>query len=71
MANRTRLTHQKRERERNLQEKRKQKMARRMAAKAQRATNPDRAGGEDPDLIGIRLGPQPREDAEEAEEAEE
>jgi hypothetical protein len=64
MANRTRLTHQKRERERNLQEKRKQKMERRMAAKAERVNNPRRPGDEDPDLVGIKLGPQPREDDE-------
>ena len=47
-------------RERALQEKRKATNERRLAAKARRAAAGPRAeGGEDPDLAGIRPGPQP------------
>jgi hypothetical protein len=59
MASRTRPTLEKRAKERARQEKRKQKEERRATAKAQRAAAPRRAGEEDPDIAGIRPGPQP------------
>lgn len=63
MANRARPTHQKRDRERAKLEWRKEKMARKAEAKARKATEPRRTGGEDPDIAGIVPGPQPpRED---------
>ncbi len=58
MANRTRPTLEKRNKERARQEKRKQKDERR-ANKAQRTTAPRRLGEEDPDIAGIQPGPQP------------
>jgi hypothetical protein len=59
MANRSRPTLLKREREKARVEKQKQKEARRLAAKARRAQAPARSGSEDPDIAGIRPGPQP------------
>jgi hypothetical protein len=59
VANRTRPTLEKRAKERARQEKRKQKEERRASAKAQRAANPRREGGDDPDIAGITPGPQP------------
>ena len=59
MANRTRPTLEKRNKERARQEKRKQKEERRAHAKVQRANAPPRGGGEDPDIAGIQPGPQP------------
>jgi len=59
VANRTRPTLEKRAKERARQEKRKQKDERRANAKAQRAATPRTDGGEDPDIAGIRPGPQP------------
>jgi ribosome assembly protein YihI (activator of Der GTPase) len=59
VANRTRPTLEKRAKERARQEKRKQKDERRAAVKAQRASNPRQEGEEDPDIAGIRPGPQP------------
>ena len=59
MANRTRPTLEKRAKERARQEKRKQKDERRAAVKAQRASSPRKEGEEDPDIAGIRPGPQP------------
>jgi hypothetical protein len=59
MASRTRPTLEKRAKERARQEKRKQKEERRATAKAQRAASPRRSGDEDPDIAGIRPGPQP------------
>jgi hypothetical protein len=35
------------------------KTVRRAEVSAQKSTAPDRADGEDPDIAGIRLGPQP------------
>lgn len=67
MANRSRPTLLKREREKARVEKQKQKAARRMEAKARRAAAPPRSGDEDPDIAGIRPGPQPpawQDDAE-------
>jgi hypothetical protein len=59
VANRTRPTLEKRAKERARQEKRKQKDERRANLKAQRAANPRPRGDEDPDIAGIRPGPQP------------
>lgn len=57
MPNRSRPTQLKRQRERALAEKRNQKAAKRQEAKTTRA--PRQPGDEDPDIAGIRLGPQP------------
>ncbi len=58
--NRSRPTQLKRQRERSLLEKRNQKAAKRQEAKARKAvTGPRREGEEDPDIAGIRPGPQP------------
>lgn len=59
MANRTRPTLEKRNKERARQEKRKQKDERRAYAKVQRSNEPRRPGEEDPDIAGIQPGPQP------------
>ena len=59
MANRSRPTQLKRQRERAKAERRTQKQARRMEAKARRATSDRLPGDEDPDIAGIRPGPQP------------
>lgn len=59
MANRSRPTQLKHQRERALAERRRDKAARRVEAKAQRANVPRRPGEEDPDIAGIRPGPQP------------
>ena len=59
MANRTRPTLEKRAKERARQEKRKQKDERRASAKAQRSSSPRPDGEEDPDIAGIKPGPQP------------
>ena len=58
--NRSRLTFQKREREKAKRERRQQKIARRAEVKAQRATAPAASVSGDPDLAGITPGPQPR-----------
>lgn len=62
MARNARPTAAKREREKNLNERRKEKEARRRDAKERKATNPAAADGEDPDIAGIKLGPQPLAD---------
>ena len=59
MASKSRPTQLKRQRERALAEKRNQKAARRQEAKERRANMPRRQDGEDPDIAGIRPGPQP------------
>ena len=60
MAQRSRPTSNKRERERAKLEKRKEKAARRQRVTSERASAP-RQSGEDPDIAGIVPGPQPRE----------
>jgi hypothetical protein len=60
MAQRSRPTSNKRERERAKLEKRKEKAARRQRATSERSNAPRRPG-EDPDIAGIVPGPQPRE----------
>ena len=59
MVNRARPTRQKREKEKARQERHQQKLVRREESKVRRATAPPRLDGEDPDLAGIRPGPQP------------
>jgi hypothetical protein len=58
MANRTKVTQQKRARERAKQERQQEKVRRRAEAKI-RKTPIDRTAGEDPDIAGIIPGPQP------------
>jgi hypothetical protein len=60
MANRTKVTQQKRARERAKQERMQEKTRRREEAKSRKANEPQLAGGdEDPDIAGIVPGPQP------------
>jgi hypothetical protein len=60
MANRMGPTRQKRDKERARQQKQRDKAVRRLAAKQQKGQDRPRSEGEeDPDLAGIRLGPQP------------
>jgi hypothetical protein len=72
MAQNARPTAAKREREKNLAERRKQKEARRRVTKDRQAASGNRIEGPDPDIAHIRLGPQPLADwqivEEEAEE---
>jgi hypothetical protein len=57
--NKSRPTFLKREREKNKRERQQMKSARRAEVSAQKSAAPDRPDGEDPDIAGIRLGPQP------------
>jgi hypothetical protein len=59
MANRSRPTLLKREREKMRMERQQQKVARRQETKDRRASAPPRNPDEDPDIAGIRPGPQP------------
>lgn len=59
MAQRSRATFQKREREKALQQKQREKEVRRMEAKERKATREPGEGLEDPDIAGIKPGPQP------------
>jgi len=59
MANKARATFQKREKERARQAKQRDKEARRAEAKETKSTVGPRVAGEDPDIAGIRPGPQP------------
>jgi len=59
MTNRSRPTQAKRVREKALQEKRQQKALKRQDAKDRRDQGGPRVDGEDPDIAGIVLGPQP------------
>ncbi|MBM3820673.1 MAG: hypothetical protein FJW14_16880 [Acidimicrobiia bacterium] len=70
MARNARPTAAKREREKNLAEKRKEKAARRQDVKQRKASEPRRTDGVDPDIAGITPGPQPLADwqIDEAEE---
>jgi hypothetical protein len=63
MANRTKVTQQKRARERAKQERMQEKNRRREEVKVRKANEPaapGMVGGEDPDIAGIVPGPQPR-----------
>ena len=62
MARHTRPTAAKREREKNLNERRQQKAARRQDVKQQKATADPRPEGVDPDIADIKLGPHPLAD---------
>jgi hypothetical protein len=55
----SRPTAKKRAKERARQEKQQQKQARRLQSRELKASMALRGGEEDPDLAGIRLGPQP------------
>lgn len=59
MANRTKVTQQKRARERAKQERQQEKTRRREEAKIRRASTPRPDSNEDPDIAGIVPGPQP------------
>jgi hypothetical protein len=60
MANRTKVTQQKRARERAKQERQQEKTRRREEAKTRKANTPQQSrGDEDPDIAGIIPGPQP------------
>ncbi len=60
MANRTKVTQQKRARERAKQERQQEKTRRREEAKTRKANMPQQAASdEDPDIAGIIPGPQP------------
>jgi hypothetical protein len=59
MANRTKVTQQKRARERAKQERQQEKTRRREEAKVRRANSPRPDSQEDPDIAGIVPGPQP------------
>ena len=62
MARHTRPTAAKREREKTLNERRQLKAARRQDAKVRKASEGPSNDGEDPDIAGIKLGPQPLAD---------
>lgn len=62
MARNARPTAAKREREKSLTERRQQKSARRQDAKQRKASETPHAGGADPDIADITLGPQPLAD---------
>jgi hypothetical protein len=59
MARKSKQTFQKREKEKARVMKQKDKEIRRLEAKARKASNPTAIGDEDPDIAGIRPGPQP------------
>ena len=63
MAKNTRATSNKRAREKAQQERNKEKQARRLENRERKgSTGAIDTGGEDPDIAGIRPGPQPRPD---------
>ena len=67
MANKTRSTFAKRQKELAREARQKTKQAKRLEKKAEAETDPERASDvttEDPDLVGIVPGPQPRVDAD-------
>lgn len=59
MAQRSRSSFQKREREKNLQQKQRDKEVRRLEAKQRKANREPADDREDPDIAGIKPGPQP------------
>jgi hypothetical protein len=59
MGKKSRPSFQKRQKEMARQQKQQDKQAQRRARSEQRGNAPPRAGGEDPDIEGIRPGPQP------------
>jgi hypothetical protein len=71
MAKNSKPTSQKRAREKARMDRQKEKEQRRAEARERRATTPPRSGEEDPDLAGIRPGPQPRPEWLEEESSDE
>ena len=59
MARKTRSTFEKRRKEMARQQKQKDKLARRLESKQRDGGAPAGPGGEDPDIAGVRPGPQP------------
>ena len=59
MGKPAKVTQGKRNREHAQRVKRKEKEERRLQRKADKADRPVPLDGEDPDLVGLRLGPQP------------
>ena len=59
MGKPAKVTQGKRNREHAQRVKRKEKEERRVQRKAEKADRPAPMEGEDPDLVGLRLGPQP------------
>jgi hypothetical protein len=59
MAQRSKATFQKREREKDKQQKQRDKEVRRMEAKKAKAEREPIGSHEDPDIAGIKPGPQP------------
>jgi hypothetical protein len=59
MAKKSRPTFQKREKEKARMQKQKDKEARRLETKERKENTTAVIGGEDPDIAGIRPGPQP------------
>lgn len=59
MANRSKPTFKKMEREKARQQKQRDKEARRLLSKTNHTLSPLRNGDEDPDIAGIKPGPQP------------
>ena len=59
MAKRSRPTFQKREKEKARVQKQREKESRRIETKERKADQTTEFGGEDPDIAGIRPGPQP------------
>ena len=59
MARSTKMTQAKRNRERQLQMKRQEKLERRAQRKTENPEAVPVLDGEDPDLVGLRPGPQP------------
>lgn len=62
MAQRPKLTSKKRERERAQQQKQRDKEARRLEARQNRVKQQSSDSQEDPDIAGIKPGPQPLPD---------
>jgi len=59
MAKKSRPTFQKREKEKARVQKQREKESRRIESKERKADQSSVFGGEDPDIAGIRPGPQP------------
>jgi hypothetical protein len=59
MANKSKATFRKMEKEKARQQKQKDKEARRLQSKTTNPGGSSRTGDEDPDIAGIRPGPQP------------
>ncbi|MHC1729599.1 MAG: hypothetical protein AB9866_26960 [Syntrophobacteraceae bacterium] len=59
MAQRSKATFQKREREKDKQQKQREKEARRVEARKIKAEREPNESHEDPDIAGIKPGPQP------------